>query len=244
MTTPTPDPASPPRERFSARRLQIAYVVPFAVFMLFTFAGGQWKDFYPLSYVLKTLIVAALLAFFWRYYTTIRWTHLGLGVLVGVIGVVQWIGMEKLFMSHDFFRWTRITFATAETVDADAFRPLDAIASSTLAWSFIAIRLLGASLLVPVMEELFWRDFLWRSLASPNDFRLQQVGEYDTQAFWFVPIAFATVHPQWLTAIVWGLLIACLLVKTRSLGACIVAHGVTNLLLGLYVLKTGEWFFW
>ena len=45
-------------------------------------------------------------------------------------------------------------------------------------------------------------------------------------------------------AIVWGLLIAVLLVRTRSLGACIVAHAVTNFLLGAYVLYTREWFFW
>jgi len=243
MTIPTLD-YQPPADHAKPRRLQIAYLAPFAVFMLFTFAGGQWPQFYPLSYVLKTFVVAVLLICFWRYYSTIRWTHLWLGALVGIVGVVQWIGIEKLFMHYDsLFRWTRIS-GDAKSVIEGAFRPLDHFESPLLAWSFIAVRLLGASLLVPVMEELFWRDYLWRSIASPNDFRLHQVGEYDPQAFWFVPIAFATVHPQWLTAIVWGLLIACLLVKTRSLGACIVAHGVTNLLLGLYVLKTGEWFFW
>lgn len=244
MTTPTFDYQSPSSEPNTLRRLQIAYLVPFAVFMLFTWAGGQWKDFYPLSYVLKTFIVAGLLAFFWRYYTTIRWTHLGLGALVGVVGIVQWVGMETLFMSHDAFRWTRMGFATADQMREGAFVPFDEITPPALTWSFIAIRLLGASLLVPVMEELFWRDFLWRWLASPNDFRLHHVGEYDTQAFWVVPLAFALVHPQWLTAIVWALMIAWLLVKTRSLGACIVAHAVTNLLLGFYVLTTGEWFFW
>jgi hypothetical protein len=52
------------------------------------------------------------------------------------------------------------------------------------------------------------------------------------------------VHVQWLTAIVWGLMVALLLVRTRSLGACIIAHAVTNLLLGAYVLWTGDWSFW
>jgi len=173
--------------------------------------------------------------------------NLGLGVLVGVVGVVQWIGMEKLFMSHDMFRFTRLT----GDIRAEAFRPFELFADSPLLLvGFYIIRLLGASLLVPVMEELFWRDYLWRSIASPNDFRLHGVGEYDRGAFWLVPLVFAMVHPQWLTSIVWALMIAWLLVRTRSLGACIVAHGVTNFLLGAYVLISwygfgrDEWFFW
>jgi membrane protease YdiL (CAAX protease family) len=32
------------------------------------------------------------------------------------------------------------------------------------------------------------------------------------------------------------------MVRTRSLWACVVAHGVTNLLLGLYVVYSGDWF--
>ena len=35
-----------------------------------------------------------------------------------------------------------------------------------------------------------------------------------------------------------------LLAYTRSIGACIIAHATTNLLLALYVLKTKQWFFW
>ena len=39
-------------------------------------------------------------------------------------------------------------------------------------------------------------------------------------------------------------MIGALLVYTKSLGACIIAHAVTNLLLALYVLKTHDWAFW
>ena len=66
----------------------------------------------------------------------------------------------------------------------------------------------------------------------------------DWRAFVIVTLAFSSVHIQWMTAIVWGAMIALLLVKTRSLGACIIAHGVTNLLLGIYVLCTHDWAFW
>jgi hypothetical protein len=111
--------------------------------------------------------------------------------------------------------------------------------------AFIAVRLIGAVLVVPVMEELFWRDFLWRSILAPNDFKMAAVGEWSLSAFLIVAAMFgAGVHIEWATAIVWGLMIGLLLVWTRSLGACIICHGVTNLLLGAYVLYTGDWAFW
>lgn len=231
-------------------RPELAYILPMAVFLGFTLIGGQWKLWYPLSYVIKTGVVAVLLGVLWSCYTRIRWTHGWLGVGVGILGTVQWIGMEQLFMSHDFFSWTRVSFESAEKVRENAFKPYEFFQSVGWMWAFILIRWAGSFLVVPVMEELFWRDFVWRSLASPNDFRLHEVGEYDRSAVWVVPLLFATVHVQWMTAIVWGLLIAWLLLKTRSLGACIIAHGVTNFLLGGYVLFShyvlgkNEWYLW
>jgi CAAX prenyl protease-like protein len=98
---------------------------------------------------------------------------------------------------------------------------------------------------VPFMEEFFWRDFLWRTIAAPADFRIAKIGEWDRGIpLLVVSLAFCIVHPQWLTAIVWGLMIGGLLIYTRSLGACIVMHAVTNFLLGAYVLYTGDWIFW
>ena len=227
-------------------RPDIAYIAPMAAFVGITWLGTQWKDYYPHTYVAKTIFAAALLILFWQAYTKIRWHAWHWGVIVGVLGTVQWIGMEKLLMSQSWLSWTRMT----SDIHAEAFRPYEYFGSAAAMWAFIAVRWAGASLVVPVMEELFWRDYAWRTIASPNDFKLQQVGEYDRGGFWFVPLIFATVHVQWLTAIVWALLVAVLLLKTRSLGACIIAHGVTNFLLGAYVLfahyKLGwdEWYFW
>jgi membrane protease YdiL (CAAX protease family) len=54
------------------------------------------------------------------------------------------------------------------------------------------------------------------------------------------------VHIQWITAVVWAVMIGLLLLKTRSIGSCIIAHGVTNFLLGAYVLfwTPHDWYFW
>ncbi len=212
-----------------------AYVLPMAVFLAFTFAAGQWHSFFPLSYILKTFAAGMLLVAFRKHYTKISWDYAILGLIIGVLGVVQWVGMEKLLL-HFWPNYPRPS--------SDIFNPFADIESRTLLWIFIPFRLLGPVIVVPFMEELFWRDFLWRTVAAPNDFKIFPIGGWDGRAFIIVTLAFATVHIQWLTAIVWGVMIALLLIRTRSLGACIIAHGVTNLLLGVYVLATHDWAFW
>ena len=219
----------------------VAYILPMGVFLLLTAAGASdtFKSTtpyaYPISYAAKVVVVAALLVFLWRHYTKIRWNHWWLGVIVGVVGIFQWVGMQLWLQSRfDFF-----------DPSGEPFDPTKAFHSPAAFYAFVAVRLIGAVMVVPVMEELFWRDFLWRQILAPNDFKLAQVGEWSWTPFIAVSAVFAVVHGNWwLTSIVWGLMIAGLLVYTKSLGACIVAHAVTNLLLGVYVLGTRDWSFW
>jgi hypothetical protein len=230
-------PASSPPVRRALINDDAAYLLPMAVFLAFTWAGGRWHGFYVGSYVAKTLFTALLLILFRRHYTRINWNYWQLGIVLGVLGVIQWVAMEKGLLHL----WPNYPRAAAE-----AFDPGTKFASPTALAMFIGIRWAGAALVVPVMEELFWRDFVWRSVAAPTDFKLAQLGEWDRGVpLLIVTLLFASVHlNQWMTALVWGLLAGGLLLYTRSLGACIVMHGVTNLLLGAYVLWTQDWRFW
>ncbi len=221
-----------PRSRM---RDDLAYILPMGIFLAFTQIAAWWPSLFPVSYVVKTIAAAAALIILWPHFTKISWKLWWLGILFGVIGVVQWIGMEKLLL-HQFPNYPR--------PHAEAFDPFDKIHSSAARVAFIAMRWAGASLVVPFMEELFWRDFAWRTIIAPNDFKLASVGEVDLKAWIVVSLIFSAVHIQWITAIVWGLMIGGLLMLTQSLGACIIMHGVTNFLLGLYVLHSKDWAFW
>jgi CAAX prenyl protease-like protein len=215
----------------------LAYLLPMGAFLAFTWAGGYWPSFFVASYVAKTFVAALLLAVLWRHYTKIRWSYWWLGIVMGVVGVVQWVCMERGLLHV----WPNYHIAK----NGPPFDPTRAFHSPAAMWSFIAVRWAGASLVVPVMEELFWRDYLWRTIAAPADFKLAQMGEWDRGIpLIVVSLFFCTVHFEWLTAIVWGLMVGGLLVFTRSLGACIIMHGVTNFLLGAYVLWTHDWKFW
>jgi CAAX prenyl protease-like protein len=207
-----------------------------ALFMAFTWVGGHWPALYPASYAAKVILVTVALVVLWRHYTKISWRYWWLGAIVGVIGIFQWVGMQLWLQNHVEF------FAPA----GDPFDPTKTFAGSdAMFYGFLAFRIIGAVLVVPVMEELFWRDFLWRQILAPNDFKLAEVGERARAPFLIVSLVFAFVHGNWwLTSIVWALMIGGLLMYTKSVGACIIAHAVTNLLLAAYVLKYRDWAFW
>jgi CAAX prenyl protease-like protein len=233
MTEPAADTPIAPRPLV---RDDVAYVLPMAIFMTSTWVGGQWPSLYPASYIAKVILVTIALIVLWRHYTKISWRYGWLGAIVGVIGIFQWVPMQLWLQRNVAF------FAPS----GEPFDPTKMfVESDAILYGFLAFRVIGAVLVVPVMEELFWRDFLWRQILAPNDFKLAEVGERAWAPFLIVSLVFAFVHGNWwLTSIVWALMIGGLLMYTKSLGACIIAHAVTNLLLAAYVLKYRDWAFW
>jgi membrane protease YdiL (CAAX protease family) len=241
-------------------------MLPMFTFLGFVWLGGTFSDWYPTTYVLRVVIVAALLIYFWPQFTRIRWDYWWLGLIVGVIGIFQWVGMQQFLQEWQFtarfFRptvevdpvrhYTLLLQQWAITPSwfefrSTAFSPIERFGAGTWQfYTFVAIRwICGAVIVVPIMEELFWRDFVWRSIAAPADFKLAQIGEHDWKAFFGTAVVFAVVHGNWwLTSIVWALMISALLWRTRSIGACIIAHATTNFLLGAYVLYTRDWTYW
>jgi uncharacterized protein len=215
---------------------ETAYLLPMLVFLMLTGLQPYLpKSAFPITYTVKTIVVGCLLIALRKQFTPIRWNYWYVGIALGVVGIFQWVLMQNWLGAH--FAW----FAPSP----DAFDPTKAIASPIVRNSFIAVRIIGAVLVVPVMEELFWRDFLWRTILAPNDFKLASVGEFGWAPVLIVPLAFCSVHGNWFpTAIVWGILIELLLVWSKSLGACILMHATTNLLLAVYVLQYHAWGFW
>jgi hypothetical protein len=59
-----------------------------------------------------------------------------------------------------------------------------------------------------------------------------------------VTLMFTLAHPEWMAAAVYCVLLNLLLSWTRDLWNCVVAHGVSNLVLGVYVLWTDSWELW
>ena len=90
----------------------------------------------------------------------------------------------------------------------------------------IAVRLIGSAFVISVAEELFFRKWL-----------------ISFAGFWWMVALFAVEHDRWLVGAIAGAVYGLLYLR-KGLGAAIVAHATTNLVLGLWVLKTGQWQFW
>lgn len=150
-------------------------------------------------------------------------------VLLGLAVLVLWIGIGEQFRPP--------------SVDA-AFNPA-VFESLSLRLLAAAIRITGACLAVPLMEELLWRSFLMRYLIQ-KDFLMVRLGQYTHFSFWITVAAFTLVHQQWEwpAAVLTGILYGGYLVRTGNLRGVIWAHAVTNAGLAVYVLYTRQWFWW
>jgi CAAX prenyl protease-like protein len=118
------------------------------------------------------------------------------------------------------------------------------IAPAELTPLMLALRTTRAALLVPVIEELFWRGWLPRWLQDTRFDRIP-LGRYTPFAFWATAVLFALEHgPFWEVGLASGIAYNWWMRRTRSLGDLVIAHAVTNLLLSAYVIASGRWTFW
>ena len=100
-------------------------------------------------------------------------------------------------------------------------------------------------IVVPLVEEIFWRGFLLRYFVR-EDFHNVPMGTFTWKSFSIVSVAFCFEHtmPDWPAALVTSVLYNWVAIRTRSLLACVVTHAVTNAGLACYILATKQWGFW
>ncbi len=110
-------------------------------------------------------------------------------------------------------------------------------------WS-IALRAARAVLVVPVIEELFWRGWLMRWVADP-DFRKLPLGHYEPRSFWIAAVLFALEHGSfWDVGLAAGVIYNWWMIRTKCLGDLILAHAVTNACLCWFIAAGGHWQYW
>ena len=184
-------------------------------------------------YLPKALLVGWLLLLFRRKYVEISIKDLAnarqtaLSCLSGVFVFLLWINMDWTLGSQNA---------------PPGFNP--ALFHSEFAKGLmIAVRVTGAVVIVPIMEELFWRSFLLRYLIKP-EFSTVTIGSFTLFSFVAVSIMFGLEHHYIFAGIMAGVVFNCVCYYTRSIAHCILSHAMANLCLAGYVLLTGYWRFW
>ena len=112
-----------------------------------------------------------------------------------------------------------------------------------MAGFFIGIRILGSSLVVPMLEEIFYRSFFYRYLIKP-EFQKVSFAVFAWMPFLMTSVVFGLAHREWLAGILTGFAYQGLVWRKGRLGYAITAHGITNLLLGIWVVWKGQWQYW
>jgi hypothetical protein len=212
-------------------------VAPFATYVAFMVLADVLGRFEPTArtpqslYPVKIAAVVALLWLFRRSYDELRWRLMPDGreqliaVGAGVLVFGAWISLDAGWM-----------IAGAP----HGYMPLN---GTGLDWTAVAIRLTGAAIVVPLMEELFWRSFLLRRLVHVDFLRVKP-GAVRYFAFVVTAGLFAVEHNEWFAGLLAGAAFNLLYIRSGTLWSPVIAHAVANALLGTWVLTTDNWKYW
>lgn len=212
--------------------------IPFALYMALMAAQPALEHVFSdirWAYALRVGVTGLSLVLLWPYFTELRQTaklhvkHVALSIVVGLVVFALWINLDVPGLSIS---------------SGDAKAGFDARdAAGSIQWDLAIVRLLGASVVVPVMEELFWRSFILRWVQRP-DFMALHPHLIGLRAMLISSCLFGVEHHLWFAGIVAGMAYAWLYKQTSNLWSPILSHGVTNFVLGVWVLQTGSWQFW
>lgn len=213
-------------------------VLPFAIYILFLALSDYLS---PLSnilslgsltidtkwlYTLRVVLVLSVLLFFFRSYSELKVVPAAktflVAILAGLLVFMAWI--------LPYPAWAGVNnHAQLSSAGQDAV--------------WMASRLIGAAIIVPVMEELFWRSLVMRWIDDKNFLNFSP-SNVSVLALMISSGVFASAHQLWLAGLFAGIIYGALYIKYKNLWVPIVAHAVTNGVLGVWVMCTGNWQYW
>lgn len=254
---------APEEERENSQAV-LAHVLPFAIWLTMM----VWLDNPVWNYTARTVGGLVLLAIFrpWRWYGRPSLRNIPAGIGVGVLIFVVWVGFEtpwvvenapavtewydrlfvdltKPFKLRDMFDLGNGTMVPYEVIEAGEHagrHVYDPVVTGPLAFW---IHMFGTSVVIAVIEEFFFRGFLYRWMTGSPFFKID-AGKLHWPMLLLISVFFGVEHFEWMAGIVCGIAFGLLYIKTRDIWAAIVAHATTNFLLGLYVVKYNAYQFW
>ena len=211
------------------------YVAPF-VTLLLLIAIPKSQAYSYWEWPLQVVVVALVCLLTWPSGVSLRPNRWFTSAAIGTFVFCLWIAPDLIVPKYHLF-WlfsNRIMGQAGSSLQPEALN-----SGSVLFW-----RTVRAAPVVPVAEELFWRAWLMRWLIN-HDFQKVPLGTYAPTVFWLTAILFGAEHgPYWDVGLLTGLVYNFWMIRSKSLGDCVLMHAVTNLLLSLYVIAYGQWQYW
>ena len=239
-----------------------AHVAPFAVFLVFllvpellnsvgwdaTDESAPWYVAHPEHWIYPTQTFACLgtLLYFRKSYQFAPHKDWLLAATLGIVCIALWIAPGWLFRHFNadegWYRYFGFTNRSAG-FNPDDVRPFGIAVYSTA----VMMRFVRLVIVVPLIEEIFWRGFLMRFITDPDgDFWNVPFGTHHRRALIGVTVLFVLAHSSvdFLPASIFGLGMYWITIRSKSLSACVLMHAVANLILGVYIMTTQQWGYW
>ena len=248
------------------RRVLAGHVAPFAVWLgvilflqVLDSANVCPRWLYPWAYAVKSAVCAALFLWLkpWRVYAVLQRCHVPLALALGGGVAAVWILPESPWFGRIapdcqvfYHRWFILMPGTLpDYFNLDFYPSLPpghlslAFSPEEAGWPLTLMKLAGSAGVIAVIEEFFFRGFFYRWLRQGAFWRIPLTA-FDAQAFWTVVAVFGLEHDRWFAGLLAGLAYGWLAVRTGDVWAAALAHGVTNALLGVYVIVSRQYGFW
>jgi CAAX prenyl protease-like protein len=228
-------PDQPARPGMVQEASTLAWVGPFVVFMVWLAVDKYLPIANPWKEIVRDVVLVAAILGFSRRLLPRRAPHWLASVALGLAVFAIWVAPDVIvptWRSHWIFQNDIVGKLTTSIPPAE-LTPL-----------MLVLRVIRASLLVPVLEELFWRGWLPRWI---QDTRFDRVplGQYTPLAFWATALLFAAEHgPFWDVGLVCGVIYNWWMKRTRSLGDLVLVHATTNFALSMFIIASERWTFW
>lgn len=203
-----------------------AFLMPFLAILCAAMISRAVSGSFEWLYALRFVAALGTLWSFRRSYAHLDWRC---GILAPVIGVAVF----AIWIAADRFEGRSMPMPEAL-----------AAAPAALRYAWIAMRVVGAVVTVPIAEELAFRGYAMRRLIAA-DFDSVALRSVTWIALAGSSVAFGIMHGErWLVASVAGVLFGLLVKRTGRIGDAIVAHAAANALLAIVVIAFGAWQLW
>jgi CAAX prenyl protease-like protein len=238
-------------DRAVEKRPDLPYLAPFMSFLVLMMLGSivesiageeariRWT---PVLYTVRTIGAGAVALAFWKYWPPLGKAYLPAALVFGLLTTVMWVVVHDWCARHSWYPMTQLLGRDA--LPDKYYDPYARLGHGAALWFFLVVRIGGASIVVPIVEEIFWRGWVLRVLIDPWDFRRVPLGAFTLKSFLICSVASAMEHPMWevgiLCWIVWNLLFY----WKKSLLFMIVMHGITNFALYAWVVWAQRWVYW
>lgn len=238
---------------------RLPLVAPMMAYLLLMMFAGLAPDRTPWNQIAIALHLAAATWVTWLFRH--HWPPLGraelwVAVPAGVFAAWLWVAgqhwLEGITVGDSTLGGSLGISGAPPFLRLNPIEPVDIAVQYDGAgfWAHVVLKISRAVLIVPVVEELFWRGFLLRAFIRWDRFDEVPLGQFTWFSFLGTSLLSVVQHPaNWGVSILCWMLFNAIFVWRKSLMCLFVTHGVTNLVLYIYVVYASlhgnsEWQFW